>query len=123
MRSLYDRIGGRDAIVELVDDFYERVLGDPELAPFFTASSMERLHNMQLEFFTAATGGPQSYSGLSLSDAHAGRAIGARQLTHFVDHLIATLHDRGIERDDVDEIVRRIGLSADDVLGSTTDTE
>jgi len=121
--TLYERIGGRDAIAELVADFYERVLADQELAPFFTSASIERLRSMQLEFFTTATGGPQTYSGLSIRDAHAGRAIGSRQLTHFVDHLVATLKERGLERDDVDEIVRRIGLAADDVIGSPTDTE
>ena len=123
MSSLYERVGGREAIVALVGTFYDRVLADPELAPFFGGTSVDRLRAMQLEFFSAATGGPQSYSGLSVRDAHAGRGIGPRQLTRFVDHLVSTLHDRGLGRDDVDEIVRRIGLSADDVIGGATDTE
>lgn len=123
MTTLYDRIGGHDAIAALVADFYERVLADPELAPYFTSASIQRLQAMQLEFFTTATGGPETYSGLSVRDAHAGRAIGPRQLTRFVDHLVASLQSRGINRDDVDEIVRRIGLAADDVIGGATDTE
>jgi hemoglobin len=121
--TLYDRIGGRDAIADLVADFYERVLADPELKPFFTSASIKRLQAMQLEFFITATGGPQTYSGLAVRDAHAGRGIGPRQLTLFVDHLVASLQTRGLDRDDIDEIVRRIGLAADDVIGGATDTE
>jgi hemoglobin len=33
--TLFERIGGEQKIAEVVDDFYDRVLADPELKPFF----------------------------------------------------------------------------------------
>ena len=72
--ALYERIGGQAAVGELIDDFYERVLTDPKLAPFFTDSSMSHLRTMQREFFAAALGGPIRYSGPSLAEIHVGRA-------------------------------------------------
>src|SRR5262245_21880572 len=35
MTSIYTEIGGHEALTSVVDDFYGRVLADPQLAPFF----------------------------------------------------------------------------------------
>ena len=41
--SIYDSIGGAPAVHVTVDDFYNRVLGDPSLAPFFSSVDMDKL--------------------------------------------------------------------------------
>ena len=46
---------------------------------------------------TSALDGPISYSGRSLVEAHAGRGIEVRHFARFVDHLLATLTDRGFD--------------------------
>ena len=51
--SIYDSIGGAPAVRAAVDDFYERVLGDPRLAPFFTGTDMNRLKSHQRAFIAA----------------------------------------------------------------------
>ena len=56
--SVYELIGGEPALVAVVDDFYERVLGDPQLAPFFAGAHLPKLKGRQVEFFAAALGGP-----------------------------------------------------------------
>ena len=75
MTSIYEQIGGQDALIAVVDDIYKRVLADPQLAGFFTGSNMSRLKGKQVEFFAAALGGPDEYSGLSIKDAHRGRGF------------------------------------------------
>jgi hemoglobin len=77
MTSIYEAIGGREALVTVVDDFYERVLADADLAVFFRGTSLPRLKGMQVEFFTAALGGPDEYRGRSMKDVHRGRGITA----------------------------------------------
>src|SRR3984885_3445011 len=72
--TIYEAIGGDTALVVVVDDFYGRVLADPELAGFFAGTNMARLRGRQVEFFAAALGGPVPYSGASMRDAHRGRA-------------------------------------------------
>ncbi len=42
-QTLFERIGGEQMIAEVVDDFYARVLADPELKPFFRNSSIDKL--------------------------------------------------------------------------------
>jgi hemoglobin len=63
MASVYDEIGGGDAVTAAVDQFYVRVLGDPELAPYFEHTDMRKQKSHMRAFLAAALGGPQLYAG------------------------------------------------------------
>ena len=116
--TLYTRIGGEQSIAEMVDAFYIRVLADPDLRSKFEGVSVERLHNMQKEFFSAALDGPVSRSDHDLAAAHDGLQITRHQVTLFVRHLISVLDSRElISRNDAMEIVFRIATYMDDVVG------
>jgi len=117
--SLYERIGGEPAVSELMSAFYDRVISDPELRPFFEGVSMDKLRRMQREFFSAALDGPATYSGRPISEVHAGRGIELRHLRRFMDHLLATLRERGLGEDDAYEVVSRIHTYADEITGAT----
>ncbi|NNL66171.1 MAG: group 1 truncated hemoglobin [Myxococcales bacterium] len=116
-QTLYDRVGGEAGIERFVDAFYGRVLGDPELAPFFEGTSMDRLRNMQQEFFGAALDGPIRYGGRSLTEVHAGRGIEVRHFARFVEHLLETLQGEGLDEDDVYEIIARVNTYVDQITG------
>lgn len=117
--TLYDRLGGDIGVSLLIDRFYNRVLADPELEPFFRHASMDKLRNMQLEFFAAALGAPaRTYSGRSLEAVHKHMGITSHQLDLFLRHLLETidfLHPNEAERT---EIYDRIALYGDAVLKS-----
>nr|WP_307849410.1 hypothetical protein [Qaidamihabitans albus] len=57
MTTVYEQIGGQEALATVVDDFYRRVLDDPELAGFFAGTNMARLKGRQVEFFAARSAG------------------------------------------------------------------
>lgn len=115
--SLYDRIGSSAGIERLMDAFYERVLGDPELAPFFADASMDHVRNMQREFFAAALDGPIRYGGRSLVAVHDGRGIEVRHFARFVQHLLETLKGQDVDDDDVYEIIARVNTYVDQITG------
>ena len=46
--TIYDRIGGYEAIEVVVEDFYVRVLADDQLSGFFTGTNMNRLKGKQV---------------------------------------------------------------------------
>lgn len=112
---LYDRIGGADGIVRLVSKFYNLVLSDPELAPFFEHTPVDRLLNMQQEFFSAALDGPIRYTGRSLVEVHHGRGIDMKHFARFVQHLLTTLQEFKLNSHEVDEIIARISTQANKV--------
>ena len=113
--SLYERVGGEEGIAGMVDSFYQKVLADPELAPYFKDVPMDRQLRMQREFFAAATGGPIVYSGRPLSAAHHGLGISRREFQRFAEHMIKTLEERGVGKPDVLDIIARVNLYADEI--------
>lgn len=117
-QTLYERVGGEKVIQGMIHEFYDRVLGDPELKPFFKNTSMDNLRKMQREFFSAALDGPISYTGKPLSYAHHGRGITKHHLALYVGHLLDTLKDQEIAEQDVQEIIARINTYADEITGS-----
>ena len=119
---LFERVGGEAAIAELIHDFYERVLADPELIPFFKHTSIDKLRRMQHEFFSAALDGPITYTGRPLSHVHHGRGITKHHFALYVNHLLDTLQDCGINDRDVNEIIGRINTYADEITGDTGPT-
>ena len=115
--NLYEQIGGRPGVESLIYAFYDRVLADPELRDYFTGASVERLRNMQLEFFSAALGGPTVYQGTPIAHAHHHLGITRASFQRFVDHLFETLKDFPVGEQDRYDIISRINLYSGDVLG------
>ena len=112
--SLYDRLGGANAIQPVTQAFYQKVLADEALAPYFAFVNMERLIGMQTSFLTMALGGPSHYNGRSLRDAHAGlRELNDEHFDKVVTHLAQTLKEFGVS--DYDIIA--VGAVAESVRG------
>ena len=117
--NLYERLGGSAAVEALVEAFYIRVLADPDLAPFFRDSSIERLRKMQTEFFNRALGGPVTYSGRPLAHVHHGLGITRHHFALFVGHLLETLKDCGCEDKETDEVIEHINTFANEITGTS----
>ena len=114
--GIYELIGGKPALVAVVDDFYERVLGDPQLAPFFAGASMPKLKGRQVEFFAAALGGPDVYEGRSMRQAHAGRGIGQADFDRVAVHLTGALATAGVPTETIAQIAETITPLASDIV-------
>src|SRR5215467_11832052 len=73
--SDYDRIGGAPSVSAVVHRFYELILADAQLAPFFNNVDMGRLKRHQVLLISQVMGGPADYAGRELQQAHAGLDI------------------------------------------------
>jgi hemoglobin len=119
MTSIYERIGGQDALIAVVDDFYRRVLADSQLAPFFTGSNMPRLKGRQVEFFAAALGGPNEYSGQPMKAVHRGMGISQVHFDLVAKYLREALVPAGVPDDTVDTIIETIAPLSTDIVSPT----
>ncbi|MCV7159609.1 group I truncated hemoglobin [Mycolicibacterium brisbanense] len=115
MTSIYDQIGGGEALEAVVDDFYVRVLADDQLAGFFTGTNMARLKGKQVEFFAAALGGPVEYTGAPMRQVHQGRGITMRHFDLVASHLADSLSAAGVSEPVVDQIVGAIAPLAGEI--------
>ena len=117
----FDRLGGGDAVEVIVSNFYERVLADPVLSPFFAGSDMEHLRAMQREYVTIALGGPTSISPTVLRDVHAGRGIRAKHFLRFLEVFMDSIRNQGLDEVEFDAVLDRMAIAASDVLDSPTE--
>lgn len=114
--SIYEAIGGQDALVAVVDDFYDRVLADPQLAPFFEGTRLATLKGKQVEFFSTVLGGPQVYRGPSMRQVHAGRGISRTDFDRVAYHLTSALTAACVPGDLVGQIIGSIAPLADEIV-------
>src|SRR3954464_1888226 len=105
MTSIYEQIGGREAVSAAVDIFYARVVGDPVLAPYFTRTDIRRQKAHMRAFLAVALGGPEIYRGRDMTAAHAGLGITHEAFDRVIGHLVATL----VELEVPDELIAAIG--------------
>lgn len=113
----FERIGGAKTVASLVDAFYDRVLPDVDLAPFFEHADLPRLLEMQRMVFSMALGGPVAYEGRPLAHAHRGRGINREHLQRFTDHLFATLEDFELDEQERLDMIARINTYSSEILG------
>lgn len=87
MATLYQQLGGKEALAAVVDEFYRRVVADERLAAMFAGTDMARQRRHLAAFLGMALGGPNEYQGRGLRAAHQGRGITGEQFGAVAGHL------------------------------------
>ncbi len=116
--TIYDQIGGQEALEVVVADFYDRVLADSQLAGFFSGTNMSRLKGKQVEFFAAALGGPQPYTGAPMRQVHQGRGITMHHFNLVAGHLAASLCAAGVADETTEQILAAIAPLSKEIATS-----
>ena len=93
-KSLYERLGGYNAVAAVVDDFVGRLVADKQFERFFaghSTDSKKRIRQHIVDQFCAAAGGPCIYTGRTMKDSHVGLNISEADWDASAKHLVATL--------------------------------
>ena len=91
-RSLYDRLGGYNAISAVVDDFVANVAADKRINKFFAKANIPRLKARLVEQLCQASGGPCIYTGGSMKSVHAGMGVRNKDFDALVQDLVKSLN-------------------------------
>src|SRR4051794_9846339 len=116
MQTLLQELGGRESVELVVAAFYERVLADPLLKPYFRGVQMSRLYKNQADFFCAAFGQPDAYKGRDLRSLHAGMNIGDEEFDAVAVHLQDALAECGVDKPKIDTVVSMIAPLRSDLV-------
>jgi hemoglobin len=96
--TLYQRLGGYDAIAGFVDTAFPRVGAHPELAHLFRGHAQDsqlRQRQLIVDMLCEATGGPCVYIGRPMQPVHTGLGITSAQWQTFIGIISATASERG----------------------------
>ena len=115
--TLYMKYGSR-VTSGMAECLYDRLLDDPELAPFFETVDIDRLREHVADFLSVLTGGPDMYRGRDMREAHRDYRITAAHFEMVMAHVAAAATELEIEPDDIAAIAAAIrGFEADVVSG------
>lgn len=115
-RTLYDRLGGRDAITSVVDSFVARVAADGRINRKFARSDIPRVKTMLVDQICGATGGPCTYSGRTMKEAHRNMAVTDGEFDALVEDLVTTLNAFNVAKPDQDELLAILGSMRADIV-------
>jgi hemoglobin len=90
-KPLYDRLGGKDAIDAVVEDFVGNVAADARINAFFQNADIPHLKQMLKDQICHATGGPCEYKGKDMKTAHAGMNVKEADFNALVEDLKKSL--------------------------------
>ena len=112
MTTLYEKLGGKDAVDIAVDKFYEHILNDERIKHFFDNVDMEKQRRHQKAFLTYAFGGSSVYDGKMMRKAHKhlveDMGLNGGHFDAVVENLVKTLKELGIS----DELIQEVGAIA-----------
>jgi len=118
-KTLYERLGGYDAIAAVTDDFIGRLVADKQITRFFTGASTDskkRIRQLVVDQICAATGGPCIYIGRSMKTSHEGLGITESDWQVSVGHLVAALDKFKVPQKEKDELLAAVSSLKPDIV-------
>jgi hemoglobin len=114
--SLYDRLGGKPAIVAVVNDFIGNVAADPRINGFFAHTDIDHLKMELVDQICAGSGGPCTYTGKSMKDAHHGLGITTADFNALVEDLQKSLNKFNVPAKEQGDLLAVLGPMKTDIV-------
>ncbi len=118
-KSLYQRLGGYDAIAAVVDEFIARIVTDKALSRFFggaSTDSQKRFRQHLVDQVCAVTGGPCIYVGRDMKTAHGGLGITEAEWQAGVNDLVGAIDKFKVPQKEKDELLTIISSTKKDIV-------
>ena len=118
--TLYQRLGGREAIKGVVDDFVANVVADQRVNSRFKAlqpAAVAKLQTNLADQICDATGGPCAYLGRDMKAAHAGMRVTDAEWTATVEDLVKSLNKFKVGAKEQQELLAILGPMKKDIVG------
>lgn len=114
--SLYDRLGGKDAIVAVIDDFVAGCADDSRINAKFAKTDVPRLKTMLVDQVCEAAGGPCTYTGREMKETHSGMGVTTGEFDALVEDLVATLDRFNVPSAERGELLGLLGPMKPDIV-------
>ncbi len=115
-RSLYERLGGKEAITAVVDEFAGRVLADARINKKFASSDPVRLKTQLVDQICFATGGPCQYTGRDMKTTHMNMGVTDGEFGALVEDLVGALDKFNVPAAEKSELLGLLGPMKGDIV-------
>lgn len=106
--SLYQRLGGYDAISAVVDALMARIKQDERLRRFYDhrgTDGIQREQQLLVDFLSQSAGGPMIYTGRNLKSSHVGMRLTEEDWNRAMHHLSSTLEAFNVPKAETEELM------------------
>jgi hemoglobin len=117
--TLYERLGGYDAIAAVANDLVRRLQADAQLARFWQhrgEDGVKREKQLLIDFLCSSAGGPLYYTGRDMKTSHKGMKISESDWSALLGHLHATLEAFQVPQAERDEVVAFVQSTKPDIV-------
>ncbi|MGE0547691.1 MAG: group 1 truncated hemoglobin [Kofleriaceae bacterium] len=114
--TLYDRLGGKDAITAVVDDFIANVVADNRINAFFANADVPGLKAKLVDQICEATGGPCKYTGKTMKETHTGMGVKNEHFDAMVEDLSKSLDKFKVAEKDKEDLLAALGGMRGDIV-------
>ena len=118
-KTLYERLGGYDAICAVTNDLLPRLQADPQLARYWHhrgEDGVKREKQLLIDSLCASAGGPGYYTGRDMKISHKGMKIGESDWSAFLGHLNATLEAFKVPQPERDQVIAFVQSTKPDIV-------
>jgi hemoglobin len=121
-KSLFENLGGTVGITAIVDDVVEAHMNNPAISAWFLPYKDEpkRLASIKkhtVDFFSAGSGGPVTYTGRDMPTAHEGMNINLEEYQHTVDDIMIVLGRHNIDEQSKLNVLAILSSLKDSIVG------
>ena len=106
--SLYERLGGVDAITAVTRAFEDRAAKDDRINQKFARTNLDRLTKEFVDQLCGATGGPCTYTGRDMVVAHTNMGVTNGEFDAFMEDLVAVLDDFKVGKAEQDQLLSEL---------------
>jgi hemoglobin len=119
--ALYKSLGGKKAIVAVVDLFVGNVAADAKINAFFKADvadpkKLAKFKTNLVNQICEAAGGPCKYTGKTMKAAHMGMGVSTADFNALVGDLVAALDKAGVKPADKNALLGVLGPMKSDIV-------
>lgn len=115
-KSLYERLGGKEAITAVVDTFVGTVGADKRINGFFASTDLTKLKMHLVNQICEASGGPCKYTGRTMKQTHAGMGVTEAAFGALVEDLVSALDHHKVGKTEKDELLAVLGPMKADIV-------
>jgi hemoglobin len=119
--SLYKRLGGKNAITAVVNEFVNIVAADTRINGFFAETvkdpkRVEKLKKNLIDQICQASGGPCKYKGKDMKTAHKGMGVSEADFNALVEDLVKALDKFNVGATEKNELLGALGPMKGDIV-------
>ena len=114
--SLYERLGGKESIIKVIDDFVGNVAKDSRINKYFEKTNISHLKSQLVDQVCEAAGGPCKYNGQDMKTAHAGMGITSNEFEALVEDLKITLNKFKVAGNEQNALLSVLGPMKKDIV-------